>query len=213
MLLKRLFDLVLVVIFLPFIIPLFIFVAVLIKIGSPGPIFYRGLRTGRYGKEFRIFKFRTMVADAEKLGGGTTGFRDPRVTQLGSFLRKYKLDELPQLFNILVGEMSFVGPRPELPIYTKLFTGDEIRILSVPPGITDYSSIQFSSLDEVVGSQNVDEVFETKVLPEKNKLRVRYVNERSFLVDLKIICLTAVAILKKLRAQSRAVEPSYGRKA
>lgn len=177
--------------------PVLVLVSIMIKVNSPGPILYRGIRSSRGGGTFSILKFRTMVINADKIGGDTTGLDDPRVTKIGKFLRKYKIDELPQLFNIIMGEMSFVGPRPEVKKYTDLFEGEEISILSVKPGITDYSSVKFSNLDEWVGSDNVDDVFETKILPEKNRLRVKYVKEQSFIVDMKIIFMTISSIFKK----------------
>lgn len=196
---KNSFDYVFSFILLVLCFPVMFLISVLVKVSSPGPVLYRGLRTGKNNTSFYILKFRTMVADADRIGGPTTGLVDPRVTQVGFFLRKYKLDEIPQLLNILRGEMSFVGPRPEVKQYTDLFKGEEELILSVKPGVTDYSSIKFSSLDEWVGSENVDDVFESKILPEKNRLRVKYVKEKSFWVDMKIIAITVQSILKKLR--------------
>lgn len=195
---KRLFDVIVAGILLLLSAPLWAVIAAGIELASPGPIFYRGVRTGRQGRPFRIFKFRTMVLDAEQRGGSTSGLDDPRVYGFGRFLRRLKLDELPQLLNVLCGEMSLVGPRPELPVYTARFTAKEQAILSVRPGITDYSSIHFSSLDEVVGAKDVDRVFEERVLPEKNRLRLQYVRERSFWVDLKILALTVVCLVRKV---------------
>src|SRR5947209_2777302 len=149
--LKRSFDVVVAFFLLILTSPLWVFIILGILVSSPGPIFYRGIRTGRDGKRFAIFKFRTMVVNAERMGGGTTALNDPRVFRFGRILRHVKLDELPQLLNVLRGEMSLVGPRPELPRYTDQYNADEKMILSVPPGITDYSSIRFSSLDEIVG--------------------------------------------------------------
>lgn len=145
---------------------------------------------GRHGKTFLIFKFRTMVVGADRLGGSTTKLNDSRVTPLGGFLRRTKLDELPQLLNVLKGEMSMVGPRPEMEEYTRLYTENEKEILAVRPGITDYASLQYFNLAAEVGSGDADAVYKEKVLAEKNRLRVRYVRERSFLVDMKIIAAT-----------------------
>ncbi len=136
------------------------------------------------------------------MGGGTTGLDDPRILPFGKILRRFKLDELPQVINVLKGDMSLVGPRPELPYYTDKYTNDELIILSVKPGITDFSSIEFSSLDEVVGKSNADKVYEEKVLKRKNQLRIKYVNERSFVLDLKILSLTFLCILKKILSKS-----------
>lgn len=195
---KRIFDLVVSLVLVTVTLPLSVVIVAGIVLASPGPIFYRGVRTGRHGRPFRIFKFRTMVVDAERRGGGTSGLDDPRVYGFGRILRRLKLDELPQLLNVLCGEMSLVGPRPELPVYTKRFTTEEQAILTVPPGMTDYSSIRFSSLDEIVGVENVDRIFEEQVLPEKNRLRLQYVRQRSFWVDLKILALTVVCLVRKV---------------
>jgi lipopolysaccharide/colanic/teichoic acid biosynthesis glycosyltransferase len=197
MLLKRLFDLVVAFSLLLLTAPVWIFIVLGILVSSPGPIFYRGIRTGRDGKPFAIFKFRTMIIDAERKGGGTTALHDPRVYPFGRLLRHVKLDELPQLLNVLHGEMSLVGPRPELPRYTNRYNPAEKMILSVPPGITDYSSIRFSSLDEIVGAVNADDAFEKHVLPEKNRLRLHYVQSRSFFGDLKILFLTVWCVFRK----------------
>src|SRR5437867_5197534 len=137
---KRSFDLIFSLLGLIVLAPVFAAVAVAIKIESAGPVFYRGVRAGRYGKAFRIFKFRTMVMNADKIGGPSSSADDPRITRVGGFLRRYKLDELPQLLNVLKGEMSLVGPRPEVLQYVAMFNTEEKAILSVPPGITDWAS-------------------------------------------------------------------------
>jgi lipopolysaccharide/colanic/teichoic acid biosynthesis glycosyltransferase len=170
--------------------PLMVIIGVLLWLESPGGVFYRGIRTGIGGKPFRIWKFRTMVVDAEKLGGGSTAKDDPRVTRLGAILRKHKLDELPQFINVLTGEMSLVGPRPELPKYTDLYEGAEKLILSVKPGITDYASIEFYQLSEVLGRDSADRVYEHEVLSAKNALRIRYVQEQSLRTDCRVLLLT-----------------------
>lgn len=170
--------------------PVMVIIGILLRLESPGGVFYRGVRTGRGGRPFRIWKFRTMVVDAEKLGGGSTAKDDPRVTRLGAILRKHKLDELPQLINVLTGEMSLVGPRPELPKYTDLYEGAEKLILSVKPGITDYASIEFFQLSEVLGRDSADRVYEQEVLSAKNALRIRYVQEQSLRTDCRVLLLT-----------------------
>ena len=180
--------------------PFFFIVSVSIKLDSPGPVFYRGVRSGWHGKPFRIFKFRTMVPDAERLGGGTTALADARITQVGQVLRRYKLDELPQLFNVLKGEMSLVGPRPELPQYTRSYNEREKEILSVRPGITDFSSIEFYRLDRRVGAEDADERYEREVYPLKNELRLKYVREQSLLTDLRILGGTFLLIFKRKAA-------------
>jgi lipopolysaccharide/colanic/teichoic acid biosynthesis glycosyltransferase len=174
--------------------PLLLFIALAIKLDSHGPVFYRGLRTGRYGKPFRIWKFRTMLVGSESLGG-TTGKDDPRVTRIGRFLRRYKIDELPQLMNVLTGDMSLVGPRPELDEHTSVYEGDEKLILSVRPGITDYASVEFRNLNELVGSEDPHRVFIDKFRPEKNRLRLAYVKQQSLKEDMKILFKTLACVI------------------
>jgi lipopolysaccharide/colanic/teichoic acid biosynthesis glycosyltransferase len=195
--LKRTFDVLVSILALVLFGPLLVLIAVRIKRDSPGPVFYRGLRTGRYGKPFRIFKFRTMIADAERRGGTTTGRDDPRITRVGATLRRYKLDELPQLLNVLRGEMSFVGPRPEVAEYTDQYSEEEREILSVRPGITDLSSIEFHDLQAVVGRQDPDEEFRRRVLPRKNALRLQYARTASFCGDLRILLTTLWVVASK----------------
>lgn len=192
--LKRAFDIVAAALGLLVLSPVMAAVAVLIKISSPGPIFHNSIRTGRFGTPFRVYKFRTMVVGAEKLGGPSTGKNDSRVTPIGLKLRRYKVDELPQLLNVLKGEMSIVGPRPEVPRYTSQYFGDEELILTVRPGLTDYASIKFRHLDEVLGSEAPDRIYEEKVKPMKNALRVKYVREHNFWRDLALIFQTVKSI-------------------
>lgn len=194
---KRLFDAVGASVGLVLLCPLLIAISALVKLSSPGPVFYRGQRTGKDGKPFRLLKFRTMIVNAEQLGGTTTGKNDPRVTPIGAALRKYKLDELPQLLNVLRGEMSFVGPRPEVAEYTDQYSPEERLILTVPPGITDLSSLEFRDLQEVVGENDPDDVFRRKVLPRKNAMRLRYVRQRSFVLDMSILFRTVWAVSMK----------------
>lgn len=194
---KRLLDIVASASVLTLLSPILVLVAICIKLESEGPVFYRGLRTGQFDKKFRLLKFRTMVSNAEQVGGPSTGKSDPRITKVGKRLRKYKIDELPNLINVFLGHMSLVGPRPEVPQYTALYQGEEKYILEVPPGITDYSSIHFIALDEALGSENVDKVYEEVVRPQKNLLRVKYAKEASMLTDLKIIFLTLLKLIQK----------------
>jgi lipopolysaccharide/colanic/teichoic acid biosynthesis glycosyltransferase len=169
---------------------------ILIRKEDGGPIFYRGIRIGRYGKLFKIFKFRTMVVNAEKLGGPSTADDDPRITKTGKFLRKYKLDELPQLMNVLKGEMSFVGPRPEVQHYVDMFTEEEKAILNVRPGITDWASLWNPDEGALLkGSKDPEKAYMEKIRPEKLKLQLKYVREGSFRIDLKIILLTLKTIM------------------
>lgn len=194
---KRLIDILLAVIGLVFIWPILFVCAVAVKLSSPGPVLYLGKRTGRYGVPFKIFKFRSMREDAERTGGTTTGKNDTRITSAGKFLRKYKLDELPQLFNVLRGEMSFVGPRPEVAEYTEMYSVEEQEILSVRPGITDLSSLTFSDLQSHVGSENPDEAFRRYVLPQKNRLRLKYAREHTISMDFIILMKTVLLVVAK----------------
>jgi lipopolysaccharide/colanic/teichoic acid biosynthesis glycosyltransferase len=194
--LKRLFDIVFSIIGLIILSPLFLIVGFLIKLEDGGPIFYRGIRIGKDGKPFRIFKFRTMIPDAEKRGIYSTADDDPRITRIGRVLRKYKIDELPQLINVLKGEMSFVGPRPEVPYYVEKFTEEERKILSVRPGITDWASLW--DVDEgaiLAGSPDPDKAYEELIRPTKIRLQLKYVREHSFFTDIKIIILTLLSII------------------
>lgn len=175
--------------------PVMLLIAALIKAGSPGPVFYRGERAGKDGRVFRILKFRSMIVDAERKGGFSTAIDDPRLTRTGRFIRKYKLDELPQFFNVLAGDMSLVGPRPQVLFYTDKYTGDERSILSVKPGITDLASLYFSDMDSVLGSGDVDARYLAEVEPVKNRLRLRYVREQSYLLDLRILVETAFKLI------------------
>lgn len=182
--------------------PILAGIAVAIKVDSPGPAIYQGVRAGRGGKPFRIYKFRSMVLDAEALGETTTAQNDPRITKTGAFLRKYKLDELPQLLNVLKGEMSFVGPRPEVYEFVDEYTQEERRILDVRPGITDFASVEFVDLASHVGDQASGEVsagnvYRERVLKRKNRLRLKYVEEQSLATDAKIVAKTLQAVMSK----------------
>lgn len=170
--------------------PVLAAVSVAIVLDSGFPVLYQGERGGFRGEPFRIFKFRTMVRNAEQLGGGTTALGDPRITRVGAILRKTKLDEFPQLINVIRGDMCFVGPRPELLRYTSQYDALEKYILEVRPGITDFSSIQYINLDEVVGSEDADEVYEREVLHLKNQLRIQYVEQMSPRTDLRLFVTT-----------------------
>jgi lipopolysaccharide/colanic/teichoic acid biosynthesis glycosyltransferase len=193
---KRVFDLFFALLGMMLFSPLITVIILLIKLDSRGPAFYRGLRVGLDGEKFRIFKFRTMAENAEKTGGPSTALNDPRLTRVGRFLRKYKLDELPQLINVILGEMSFVGPRPQVEQYTKLYNQEEKIILSVKPGLTDYASIRFVNLDKILGDGEVNEKYYQEIEPEKNRLRIKYVKNRSMWVDLKIIIQTLISLFK-----------------
>ena len=193
--LKRIFDIFFSATFAFLLIPIYLIIALKIKIDSEGPILYKPLRTGFKGKTFQIYKFRTMFVGSD-LGPGTTSRGDKRITKFGFFLRKFKLDETPQFFNIFKGDMSFVGPRPELPRYTDKYTQEERKILNVKPGITDFSSIRYSNFNKFVEDKNPDEYFEKNILTKKNQLRLKYVREKCFTVDLLILIKTFFVILK-----------------
>ena len=177
--------------------PLYLIIALAVVIDDGFPVFYRPLRGGYHNKPFRIFKFRTMVRNADKIGGGTTALHDPRITRVGNFLRKTKLDEIPQIFNILGGTMSFIGPRPELLKYVEQYKGDEKLIMEVRPGITDFSSVEFINLDELVGAENADEAYEKFVLKKKNSLRIKYAQEVSFTTDSRLFFNTIFSVINK----------------
>ena len=178
--------------------PLLLIIALLIKADSPGPVFYRGIRVGEKGRLFKIFKFRTMVVGAEKMGGPSTPADDPRLTKVGKFLKRYQLDELPQLINVLKGEMSLVGPRPEVPFYIKMMTERERQIiLSIKPGMTDLASLwNFHEGEILKGSSDPEKVYMEKVRPEKIRLQIEYVKTRSFWLDIKIIFKTIIKIFQ-----------------
>ena len=194
---KRLFDLVLSSIGLVIASPLFAVAAVWIKLDDPGPVFYRGERIGRFGQPFRIFKFRSMVMNADRIGGPSTSQQDPRVTRSGRFIRRYKLDELPQLINVFLGQMSFVGPRPEVRQYVEQYTKDQMVILDVRPGITDWASIWNADEGAVLSSySDPDWAYEHIVRPTKLKLQLEYVHHHKLWIDVKIIVYTLLRIAK-----------------
>ncbi len=197
--LKRLFDIIFSFLGLLLVWPLFLIIAFLIKRESPeGSVFYRGERVGKNGKIFRIFKFRTMIPAAEKLGGPSTAADDPRLLKIGNFLKKYQLDELPQLINVLRGEMSLVGPRPEVKMYVDMMTEEERKIiLSVKPGITDLASLwNFHEGEILRGSTDPEKTYQEKIWPEKKRLQIKYIKERNFWMDIKIIIQTILKIFK-----------------
>jgi lipopolysaccharide/colanic/teichoic acid biosynthesis glycosyltransferase/SAM-dependent methyltransferase len=195
---KRLFDLLVSGAGLIIISPLLLLVAALIKATSPGPVFYRGERVGRFGRPFWIYKFRTMVVDAEKLGGPSTSDQDPRITRVGRFLRKTKLDELPQLINVLKGEMSLVGPRPEVRQYVDMYTSEERALLQLRPGITDWASIWNSDEGAILAdADDPDKAYEELIRPTKLRLQLAYARQHSLWIDLKILCNTLRAVLDR----------------
>ena len=193
----RFFDFVLSLVGLVILAPIFIVLAVWIKIDSMGPVFYKQIRVGQNGKDFGLFKFRSMVVDADKKGLITVGGRDPRITRSGYFIRKYKLDELPQLINVLVGDMSLVGPRPEVRKYVDLYTDEQQKVLSVKPGITDYASIEYMDENEILGkSSDPEKTYIEEIMPEKIKYNMKYINNKNLFEYFKIILLTVLKIVR-----------------
>lgn len=177
--------------------PLILIISIFIIAEDGLPVFYRADRGGYMGKKFRICKFRSMIKNADKLGGGTTAFHDPRITKTGNILRKTKLDEIPQIGQVFLGKMSLIGPRPELLCYVEQYMGEEKDILQVRPGITDFSSVEFINLDEIVGDKDADEMYEQYVLKRKNQLRVKYAHSVSLKTDTSILFKTMVAVFNK----------------
>ncbi len=189
---KRVFDIVLSIIGIVLASPIMLTAAAAVRIDSPGPALYRGERVGRDGKLFNMLKFRTMVVDAERVGPSSTSADDSRITRIGRFLRRYKLDELSQLFNVLRGEMSFVGPRPQVKWAVDRYSDEERRLLSVLPGITDYASLVFRDEGEILkGSGDPNRDYFEKIAPAKNRLGLHYVRNHNLLTDLKLILATA----------------------
>lgn len=194
--LKRIFDITLSLFGLIILLPFMLIIAILIKIDSKGPVFFKQIRVTKNGKEFKIFKYRTMRVGSDKYSQITVG-KDGRITKLGSFLRKYKLDEIPQLINVLIGDMSLVGLRPEVPKYVALYTDEQKEILKVRAGITDYASIEFSDENDLLASEeDPEKAYIEKIMPKKIELNKKYLSEISILTDIKIILLTIKKILK-----------------
>jgi len=195
---KRLFDLFFSFIGLIILLPFFIIMALLIVIDSRGGVFYRQVRVGEGGSDFKLFKFRSMETDADKDGLLTVGARDNRITRVGYFIRKYKIDELPQLLNVFLGDMSLVGPRPEVRKYVDLYNEEQIKVLTVKPGITDYASIIFRNENEILAkATNHEEVYINEIMPAKLKLNLKYIAEQSIATDFKIIMKTIGKIIGK----------------
>jgi lipopolysaccharide/colanic/teichoic acid biosynthesis glycosyltransferase len=194
---KRAFDITAASVGLLLLSPLLLFVSLLIKLDSPGPALFRQERMGRGFRPFLIYKFRTMVQDAPGKGGMITFGKDPRITRVGRILRKTKIDEFPQLINILRGEMSFVGPRPEVPRYVELFREDYAEILQVLPGITDLASLQYRHEAEILGRcEDPEEEYVTRVLPEKIRLAKEYLSQSSLHFDIILILKTVLSLLR-----------------
>lgn len=193
----RLIDLVISFCGLLFLCPLFIVIALWIVIDDPGSVFYRQQRVGLNGKDFGLIKFRSMRTGADKMSLITIGERDPRVTRAGYYIRKYKLDELPQLINVLIGDMSLVGPRPEVHKYVDLYTPEQRKVLSVKPGITDYASIEYIDENALLAKSNdPDKTYVEEIMPAKIALNMRYINHQTVGEYIKIIVLTFVKIIR-----------------
>jgi lipopolysaccharide/colanic/teichoic acid biosynthesis glycosyltransferase len=195
---KRIFDLILALFGLAITWPILLAIAVAIWLEDRGPVFFKQERVGYQGKHFRIWKFRSMVVNAEKLGKQITVGRDPRITRVGAFVRKTKLDELPQLINVLLGEMSFVGPRPEVPKYVAMYTEQQRKVLDLMPGITDNASILYRSESEVLAqSADPERTYIEEVMPEKIRINLQYSDKRGLQNDLAVIVRTLLALLKR----------------
>lgn len=177
--------------------PLFLLIYILIRLESKGGGFYSQVRVGKGGKDFKLFKFRSMRIGADKKGLITVGGRDSRITRVGYFIRKYKLDELPQLVNVLIGDMSLVGPRPEVRKYVDMYNADQMKVLSVRPGITDYASIEYVDENVILGNaSDPDKAYIEQIMPDKIKYNMKYINHRSVTEYMKIIFLTVWSIFR-----------------
>lgn len=199
--LKRLLDIVMSLILLIIISPILLIIAILIKIDSKGPVFYRQERITTYGKKFRIFKFRTMVQDADKKGALLTIGKDDRITRVGSKIRKCRLDELPQVINIFIGDMSFVGTRPEVKKYVDMYTDEMQATLLMPAGVTSTASIEFKDEDDIISKylnkgEKVDDIYRDRILPEKMKWNLEYIKRFSILEDIKVCINTVMGVIK-----------------
>lgn len=194
---KRAFDFLSALLGLILLFPFFLLIGVLIKFDSAGPVFYLQERVGEKGKLFNLFKFRTMRMGADKSTAITVGNRDPRITRFGYYLRKFKVDELPQLINVVIGNMSLVGPRPELKKFVDLYSSEQRKVVEVKPGITDYASIKFRNENELLaGKTDPVEFYIEQIMPVKLELNLKYIQNQSFLLDIKIIYQTIISIFK-----------------
>ena len=195
---KRLFDIFASGLGLLFLSPLFLVLAIWIKLDSPGPVFYRQVRVGRHNKDFRIYKFRSMKVGAEKQGLITVGGHDPRITRSGYFIRKYKLDEFPQLINVFVGDMSLVGPRPEVRKYVDVYTPEQMHVLDVRPGVTSLASIRYRNENELLDkAEDPDQFYIDVVMQDKLAIDLEYVRDASFWYDIKLIFQTFWEVISK----------------
>jgi len=199
--LKRIFDVIMSLILLIILFPIFLIIAILIKVDSKGPVFYRQERITTYGKKFRIFKFRTMVQDADKKGALLTIGKDNRITRVGSKIRKCRLDEIPQIINIFIGDMSFVGTRPEVKKYVDMYTDEMKATLLMPAGVTSTASIEFKDEDDIISEylskgENIDNIYRNRILPEKMKWNLEYIKKFGIFEDIKVCVNTVIGVLK-----------------
>ncbi|MFA0964668.1 sugar transferase [Roseivirga sp. BDSF3-8] len=195
---KRILDLIASGVGLIILFPVVLLIAILIKMDSKGPVFFRQVRVGKNNKDFRMFKFRTMHTGSDKGRQITVGDRDPRVTRVGYYIRKLKLDELAQLINVFIGDMSLVGPRPEVRKFVNYYSEEQMKVLTVRPGITDQASIQFVGESELLAQANDPETYYIEeIMPKKLNLNLEYIRDQSFFGDIKLIFRTFFAILKK----------------
>lgn len=196
--LKRVFDIIFSLVGLVFLSPVFLIMAIWIRSDSKGPVFYKQIRVGKNGKEFFLYKFRSMHLGSDKKGLLTIGGKDPRVTNSGYFIRKFKLDEFPQLINVFLGEMSIVGPRPEVPKYVALYNEEQKKVLTVRPGISDYSSIRFSNENELLEkAEKPEEFYISEIMPEKLLMNLEYIRNNNLWVDIRIIFTTIKKLISK----------------
>lgn len=197
-LIKRIFDFIFSLVLCVFLLPIILLVSIIIMIDSPGNPFFLQTRVTKYGKKFKIFKFRTMVQGAEKLGAQVTTDHDPRITRVGKYLRKLRADEFPQIFNIIMGDLSFVGVRPEVPKYVDKYTPEMYATLLMPAGVTSLTSILYKDEEKLLkSSQNADETYVNKVLPEKMKYNLEYIKNFNFFGDIKIMFKTVIAVISR----------------
>jgi lipopolysaccharide/colanic/teichoic acid biosynthesis glycosyltransferase len=195
--LKRTFDIISSLVVLTIGLPFFILIAFLIGIDSKGGVFFIQQRVGKDNRNFGLFKFRTMRSDSEKAGQITVGGKDPRITKIGYFLRKFKLDEFPQLLNVIKGDMSIIGPRPEVRRYVDMYSKEQLKVLSVRPGLSDFASIEYINENELLGkSENPEKTYIEEIIPAKLQLNLKYIEQKSFSTDIKLIFKTIGKILK-----------------
>ncbi len=195
---KRIFDFTLSLFGLIILSPLFILISIAVLLDSKGKIFYRQIRVGKNNKDFYMYKFRTMISGSDKKGLLTIGEKDNRITRIGVLLRKYKMDELPQLINVLIGDMSVVGPRPEVRKYVDLYNEEQLKIFNVKPGITDYSSIEFIDESKLLAEfSDPEDIYIREIMPAKLKLNLKYINQMSLKEDIKILTQTILKIIKR----------------